>query len=134
MITVAPGEAPKNGGGAVMGEVVHAKFGTEREWQETRARLRDGLVTLGALFGDDPELMQAKADVAYHALRQIVEDLPKLNISSRLPNELTDEGLLVVREELRLAALAGVSIAMEHSVAIMTRSIYDLCTSKLAKR
>jgi hypothetical protein len=44
-----------------MGEVIRVAFGTEREWAQTRDKTVDGLVTIGALFGDDEMLMRAKA-------------------------------------------------------------------------
>lgn len=117
-----------------MGEVIHAKFGSAREWEETRGKLREGMKTIGGLFGDDPALMEAKADAAYQILREIVEDLPGISIRSALPNELTEAGRTHVSEELRKAALAGIELAMTHAVSVMMSGIYDLCTSKLAKR
>jgi len=48
-----------------MGEVIHAAFGAEREWEQTRSKTVDGLVTIGTLFGDDEALMRAKADRVY---------------------------------------------------------------------
>ncbi len=43
-----------------MGEVIHANFGTEREWEQTHDKTVDGLLTIGSLFGDDEALMRAK--------------------------------------------------------------------------
>src|SRR6185312_6173983 len=76
-----------------MGKVIHAAFGAEREWEQTRSRTADGLVAIGSLFGDDEELMRAKADRVYRLLREIVEDVPSLQITTRLPDNLTEEQL-----------------------------------------
>src|SRR5690242_9178362 len=66
---------------ASMGEVIHVAFGTEREWQQTREKTVDGLVTIGSLFGDDEKLMRAKADCVYQVLREIVEEVPSVQIT-----------------------------------------------------
>jgi hypothetical protein len=116
---------------AAMGQVIHANFGTEREWQQTRDKTVDGLVTIGALFGDDERLMRAKADRVYDVLRQIVEDLPSLQITTKLPENLSQEQMRMLTEALKQAALKGVEAAMTHSVQVLMSSIYDLCTSKL---
>lgn len=117
-----------------MGEVIHVAFGTEREWQQTRARTVDGLVAIGALFGDDEALMRAKADCVYQVLRQIVEDVPTMQITTRLPENLSTEQLDVLTGAIKDAALKGIEIAMTHSVQVLMASIYDLCTSKLRAR
>ena len=77
-----------------MGEVIHVAFGTEREWQQTREKTADGLVTIGSLFGDDEELMRAKADCVYQVLREIVEEVPSVQITySNFPENLSPEQL-----------------------------------------
>jgi len=119
---------------AIMGEVIHATFGTEREWEQTHDKTVDGLLTIGTLFGDDEELMRAKADCVYHLLRQIVEDIPSVQITTRMPENLSEEPLKMVTESLRQGALKGIEIAMTHSVQMLMSSIYDLCTSKLKTR
>lgn len=114
-----------------MGEVIHAVFGAEREWEQTRSKTIDGLVTIGALFGDDELLMRAKADRVYQILREIVEDIPSLQITTRLPENLTEEQLEQTTAAIKDAALKGIEVAMTHSVCVLMSSIYDLCTSKL---
>jgi hypothetical protein len=114
-----------------MGKVIHAAFGAEREWEQTRSKTVDGLVAIGALFGDDEELMRAKADRVYMLLREIVEDVPSLQITTRLPENLSDEQLEQMTAAIKDAALKGIEVAMTHSVCVLMGSIYDLCTSKL---
>src|SRR6185503_14402329 len=115
----------------VMGEVIHVAFGTEREWEQTRAKTVDGLVAIGTLFGDDERLMRAKADCVYQILREIVEGIPTVQITTRMPENLSEEQLAVLTESIRQAALKGIEVAMTHSVQVLMSSIYDLCTSKL---
>jgi hypothetical protein len=124
----------KNRGETIMGDVVHANFGNEKEWETTRMKIRDGLRTIGEMYGDDLALMDAKAEVAYKVLRDSVENLPLLSIKSRVPEELDEEGRAMVIEEVKKAALAGIETAMAHSVALMMAALYDLCTSKLARQ
>ena len=117
-----------------MGEVIHVAFGTEREWEQTRTKTVDGLVAIGTLFGDDEMLMRAKADCVYQVLRQIVEDVPSVQITTRMPENLSEEQLDVMTSAIKDAALRGIEIAMTHSVQVLMGSIYDLCTSKLHGR
>jgi hypothetical protein len=117
-----------------MGEVIHASFGTEREWKQTRDKTVDGLLTIGSLFGDDEALMRAKAECVYHVLRQIVEDIPSVQITTRLPDNLSEDQMALLTESIRQAALKGIEVAMTHSVQVLMSSIYDLCTSKLRTR
>ncbi len=117
-----------------MGQVIHVSFGTEREWEQTRAKTVDGLVTIGTLFGDDELLMRAKADCVYQVLRQIVEDVPSVQITTRLPENLSEDQLDLLTGAIKEAALKGIEIAMTHSVQVLMSSIYDLCTSKLHAR
>ena len=91
----------------------------------------DGLVAIGTLFGDDEALMRAKADCVYQILRQIVEDVPSVQITTRMPENLSEEQLELLTGAIKDAALKGIEIAMTHSVQILMSSIYDLCTSKL---
>jgi len=114
-----------------MGEVIHVAFGTDREWEQTRAKTVDGLVTIGSLFGDDEELMKAKADCVCQILRQIVEDVPAVQITTRMPDNLSAEQLNQMTKVIKDAALKGIEVAMTHSVQVVMSSIYDLCTSKL---
>jgi hypothetical protein len=114
-----------------MGEVIHVAFGTEREWQETREKTVDGLITIGSIFGDDEALMRAKADCVYQILREIVEDVPSVQITTRMPDNLSQEQLDALTRVIKDAALKGIEIAMTHSVQVFMGSIYDLCTSKL---
>ena len=114
-----------------MGEVIHVAFGTEREWEQTHEKTVDGLVTIGSLFGDDESLMRAKADCVYQILREIVEGIPTVQITTRLPENLSEEQLAILTESIRQAALKGIEVAMTHSVQVLMSSIYDLCTSKL---
>ena len=120
--------------GALMGQVIHVAFGTEREWEQTHAKTVDGLIAIGTLFGDDEALMRAKADCVYHILRQIVEEVPSVQITTKMPENLSPEQLELLTGAIREAALKGIEIAMTHSVQVLMSSIYDLCTSKLHAR
>lgn len=117
-----------------MGEVIHASFGTEREWEQTHEKTVDGLLAIGTLFGDDEALMRAKADCVYQVLRQIVEDVPSVQITTRVPENLSEEQMAMLTEAIRQAALKGIEVAMTHSVQVLMSSMYDLCTSKLKVR
>lgn len=117
-----------------MGAVIHANFGTERQWEQTHEKTLDGLVTVGALFGDDEALMRAKADCVYYLLRQIVEGIPAVQITTKMPENLTAEQLSMLTDAIRRAALRGIEAAMTHSVQVLMNSVYDLCTSKLQAR
>jgi len=117
-----------------MGEVIHVAFGTEREWEQTHAKTVDGLVAIGSLFGDDEALMRAKADCVYQILRQIVEDVPSVQITTKMPENLSADQLDLLTNAIKEAALRGIEIAMTHSVQVLMGSIYDLCTSKLHAR
>lgn len=114
-----------------MGEVIHVAFGTEREWEQTRIKLIEGLCTIGGLFGDDAALMEAKAEAVHAMLRQIVETIPTVQVHVPIPAGLSVEDARVVEESLRQATLAGIEAAMTHSVQVLMSGIYDLCTSKL---
>ena len=117
-----------------MGNVIHVNFGSEREWEETHAKVIDGLVAIGSLFGDDESLMRAKADCVYRILRQIVEEVPNVQITTKVPESLQPDQLELVTELVKRAAMQGIETAMTHAVQALMGSIYDLCTSKLAPR
>lgn len=114
-----------------MGEIIHVAFGTEREWEQTHAKTVNALIAIGALFGDDEALMRAKADCVYQVIRTIVDDIPNVRITTKMPEGLSPEQLDLLTEAIKDAALKGVEIAMTHAVEVLMASIYDLCTSKL---
>lgn len=114
-----------------MGEVIHVQFGLEREWEYTRAKTIAGLVSVGAVYGDSEELMTAKAERVLELLRVIVEQIPPVTVTTRLPDGLTDEQIRVLTEAIKKATLHGFESAMTHSVQAFMSAIYDLCTSKL---
>ena len=76
-------------------------------------------------------LMRAKADCVYRMLREIIEEVPSVQISTKLPAEFSSAQLEVLTDAIKEAALKGIEIAMTHAVQVMMASIYDLCTSKL---
>ena len=117
-----------------MGEIIHVQFGTEREWESTHQKLIDGLCSIGQLFGDDPVLMKAKADRTYALLRQIVEDFPNVQVTTRIPDNLNEEQMKILTNTIKEATLKGIEAAMSHSVPLLMGAIYDLCTSKLSPR
>lgn len=114
-----------------MSNVIHVEFGTEREWEATRRKTIEGLVAIGALFGDNAALMRAKAECVNQILREIVEDVPSIQITTKMPEGLTPEQISVITIAIKDSALKGIEVAMTHSVQVLMSSIYDLCTSKL---
>lgn len=117
-----------------MGEVIHVAFGAERMWEQTHAKTVDGLISVGALFGDDEPLMRAKGECVTRLLREIVEEAPSLQFNTELPGDLTAEQTDLVRAAIKHAALRGIQAGMTHSIQALMASIYDLCTSKLSAR
>lgn len=116
-----------------MGDVIHVAFGTERQWEQTRERTIDGLVAIGTLFGDKETLMRAKADCVYKILRQIVEEVPSVQITTKMPDNLSTTQLEMLTDVIKDATMQGIEVAMTHSVEVLMASIYDLCTSRLAE-
>lgn len=114
-----------------MGEVVNARFGVERDWEATRLKIEQGLLEIGPLFGDSEELMRAKARVVFLLLRAIIDGAPPVHVNAFLPEDLTDDQLIMVRQAVEAAALAGVGALMQHAVGCFMESIYDIATSKL---
>ena len=117
-----------------MGEVIYVNFGAERKWDETHQNLTDALLRVGALFGDDEDLLRAKADRAHAMIRAIVEDVPAVDIEFEIPDNLPADQRKLIRETVRAAAFRGIETAMIHSVEVLSNAIYDLCTSKLAEQ
>jgi hypothetical protein len=115
-----------------MGQVIKVNFGVEREWEETHAKTVDGLVCIGSLFGDDEKLMRAKAECVSRILRQMVEEVPSLQLSMEMPENLPPAQVELLTEALKEAAFRGIEVALTHSVQAFIGSVYDLCTSKLA--
>jgi hypothetical protein len=60
-----------------------------------------------------------------------VEEVPSVQITTKLPENLSPEQLDALTRVIKEAALKGIEIAMTHSVQVLMGSIYDLCTSKL---
>lgn len=116
-----------------MGEVVHANFGAEREWEETRTKLRFGLQTVGAIFGDDEELMLAKAEAVMVLVRAIVEEVPTIKVNAPIPANLSAEDTALLGEAIKQAALQGIETMMSHCLRALMASVYDMCTSKLKR-
>lgn len=124
-------EQQKTADQARVTDVIQVVFGTEQEWQQTRAKLIEGLTTIGGLFDDDPTLMQAKAECTYKTLRRIIEDIPFLKVNTRLPAGLLPQQVEIISHAIQDGAYQGIELALSHAVNCMMTSIYDLCTSKL---
>jgi len=60
-----------------------------------------------------------------------VEDIPSVQITTKMPENLTNDQMRMLTEAIKQAALRGIEVAMTHSVQVLMSSIYDLCTSKL---
>jgi hypothetical protein len=69
-----------------MGENIRVNFQSERDWEHTRAQWVEDLLAVGALFGDDESLLRAKANCVHQLLRRIVEDIPAIRITAKLPD------------------------------------------------
>lgn len=117
-----------------MGEIIRVTFGSEREWERTRAHCAEGLTAVGAMFGDDERLMRAKAECVYRVLRRMVEEVPAVRIVASLPDDLPAGQVELLTGAIREAALKGIEASMNHSVRVVMAAVYDLCTSKLRRR
>ena len=116
-----------------MGENIRVTFQSERDWERTRAQWIEDLLAVGALFGDDESLMRAKADCVHQLLRRIVEDIPAIRITAKLPDRVPPEQIPLFSAAVREAALKGIEASMNHSVRLVMAAIFDLCTSKLRR-
>ncbi len=116
-----------------MGENIRVTFQSERDWERTRAQWIEDLLAVGALFGDDESLMRAKADCVHQLLRRIVEDIPAIRITAKLPDGVPPEQIPLFSAAVREAALKGIEASMNHSVRLVMAAIFDLCTSKLRR-
>jgi hypothetical protein len=116
-----------------MGENIRVTFQSEHDWERTRAQWIEDLLAVGALFGDDESLMRAKADCVHQLLRRIVEDIPAIRITAKLPDGVPPEQIPLFSAAVREAALKGIEASMNHSVRLVMAAIFDLCTSKLRR-
>jgi hypothetical protein len=115
-----------------MGEVIYVNFGAERKWEQTLETLTNYLVRIGSMFGDNEQLLRAKANCAHGMIRKIVEEVPALDLFVEIPDNLPQDQCNLIKETVRAAAYTGIEMAMMHSVEVLTNALYDLCTSKLA--
>jgi hypothetical protein len=63
-----------------------------------------------------------------------VEDVPNVQITTKVPDRLPPNQLEHVTKVVKQSALQGIETAMAHSAQVLMNSIYDSCTSKLARR
>lgn len=98
--------------------------------QDTAQRLVD----VGALFGDEETLMRAKAERLCEMLRRIIEDIPDVLYTAKLPENLSSVQAELVRAAISRAALKGAHRVVTYALQCISDSMYDLCTSKLAAR
>jgi hypothetical protein len=99
-----------------MGDVIYVKFGAERAWEHSHHRLTDTLVAVGAMFGDnDEDLLRAKADCAHDMIRKIVEEVPAVDSTFEIPDNLPSEQCELIRETLKAAALKGIETAIRRA-------------------
>jgi hypothetical protein len=116
-----------------MGELIRVEFGTEGRWERMREKTIEGLVEIGALYGDGEALMTAKGECLYRTLRQMMQEVPAFQVMTELPEDLSPEQRGVVTAAIREAAQKGKETAIVHAVETLLDSIYDLCTSSLAE-
>lgn len=105
---------------------------SDLEWEHALRAMADGLVAVGEAYGDDPDLMRAKAQRAYTLLRLITEHLPGRPTHIDLGAQLTPHQYRKVADQLRKARDAGRDAALIHVAGVLTAALYDLCTSVLA--
>lgn len=115
-----------------MGEVIHVQFGHERAWELYHDELVCGLILTGRYYGDPEALMRAKGDCAVRLLRQILNELPNLNLKVDIPDGLSPEQTGEILATIKAAALVAVNQAAWHAVNSFLESMNDLCTSALA--
>ena len=115
--------------------VIHVDFRarkeTEDEWEKTRLKTIEGLVSVGHLFGDDKKLMEAKAEAVVELLKAMIGEVPNVQITFRTDSDISPEAIEGIKEAIKDAALLGVEKAMVHAVNCLMERVYDLCTSKL---
>jgi hypothetical protein len=114
-----------------MNEAIRLPVDLEQEWETTHQRTIDALQMIGSLVGDDPALLQAKAECVYQVLRRMVDDIPSVQVAVQVPTDLTPEQVDQISAVIKQAALKGVEVAVSHCAQEFMGSIYDLCTSKL---
>lgn len=115
-----------------MGELILVEFGAEGRWARMRATTIEGLVEIGALYGDGEALMKAKGECVYRTLRQLLQEVPAVQITTELPEDLSPEQRKIVTAAIGEAPLKGKETAIVHAIETLLDSIYDLCTSRLA--
>lgn len=101
-------------------------------WKNTQRVMMEGLVTVGALYGDDPNLMRAKAIGACKLLRSITDHVPRRAIRATLAPGLTKTQQRQIVSAIRKARDAGRDAALIHVATELTSVLYELCTSVLA--
>ena len=115
-----------------MGEVIHVHFGQEREWDLYRDELVCGLIMIGRYYGDPEALMRSKGDCAVRMLRQMITELPNLNLKVDIPDDLSPQHTREITAAIKAAALIAVEHAAWHAANSFLESMNDLCTSALA--
>jgi hypothetical protein len=102
-------------------------------WQNTSLPLAiDGLVEVGRLYGDDPDLMRAKAHRVYELLRTITDQVPRRETRATPPPGLTPKQHRQAVAAIRKALDALRDTALVPVAGVLMSVIYDLCTSTLA--
>ena len=114
-----------------MGTVIHVKFGEERQWSLYRDELVNGLVVIGRYYGAPEHLMRAKGDCAVRLLRQMVNEVPNINLAVKIPDGLSPEQTQEIIEATKAAANTAVEHTVWHCVNCVLESLHDLCTTKL---
>ena len=116
-----------------MGENIRVTFQSEHDWERARVQWVEDLLAVGALFGDDESLLRAKANRVHQLLRRIVEDVPAVRITAKLPDGVPPEQIPLFSAAIREAALKAIEASMNHSVRLVMAAVFDLCTSKLRR-
>ena len=101
-------------------------------WQNTLRVVTEGLVTVGTVYGDDADLMRAKAIRVCKLLRTITEQVPRRETRATLAPGLTAKQRRQVGSAIRKALDAGRDAALIHVATVLTSVLYELCTSVLA--
>jgi hypothetical protein len=110
---------------------IEVTFSVESDWEETHRKTTEAIISVGALFGDDPALMRAKAECVNQLLHAIVDKLPNVQFTTRLPGSLTAEQIEQLRPLFSQATVRGMEDTLNHCVHQMLERVLELCTSKL---
>lgn len=108
------------------------QLANEGDWDTTFQRLQETLVANGLRYGDNPELMKAKADRIVRILRAMSSFRPLVPVLIGAPRGLTPAQLDIVRNAMGEVSVHGFTVGVMHAMNLLLEASDDLCTSKLS--